>query len=49
MNIENFIQKNEYDSKIYNTLYKIYGALGETKKANNPPIIIPGKTVGKVI
>ena len=33
--IENFIQKNEYDSKIYNTLYKIYGALGETKKANN--------------
>jgi len=33
--IENFIQKNEYDSKIYNTLYKIYGALGETKKANH--------------
>ena len=33
--IENFIQNNEYDSKIYNTLYKIYAALGETKKANN--------------
>lgn len=32
---EKFILNNGYDSKIYNTLYKIYAALGETKKANS--------------
>ena len=33
--LENFINKNKFDQKIYNTLYKVYAALGETSKANN--------------
>ncbi len=33
--LEKFIDKNKFDQKIYNTLYKIYAALGETSKANN--------------
>ena len=33
--LEDFIKKNSFNEKIYNTLYKVYAALGETSKANN--------------
>ena len=33
--LEQFLDKNEFDHKIYDTLYKVYAALGETSKANN--------------
>ena len=33
--LEQFLNKNEFDHKIYDTLYKVYAALGETSKANN--------------
>ena len=33
--LEQFMNKNEFDHKIYDTLYKVYAALGETSKANN--------------
>ena len=33
--LEQFLNKNKFDQKIYNTLYKVYAALGETLKANN--------------
>lgn len=32
--LEQFKDKNKFDQKVYNTLYKIYSALGETSKAN---------------
>jgi predicted O-linked N-acetylglucosamine transferase (SPINDLY family) len=31
--LEDFVKKNDYDEKVYNTLYKIYAVLGETEKA----------------
>ena len=33
--LEKFIDRNKFDQKIYNTLYKIYATLGETSKAND--------------
>ena len=33
--LEKFLNENKFDQKIYNTLYKVYAALGETSKANN--------------
>ena len=33
--LEDFIKKNSFNERIYNTLYKVYAALGETSKANN--------------
>ena len=32
--LEDFIKQNDYDDKVYGTLYKIYGILGEAEKAN---------------
>lgn len=31
--LEDFVKKNNYNEKIYNTLYKLYAVLGETEKA----------------
>mgnify|MGYP001188586634 FL=1 len=33
--LEQFLDKNKFDQKIYDALYKVYAALGETSKANN--------------
>ena len=32
--LEDFIIRNSYDNKIYDTIYKVYALLGETDKAN---------------
>jgi predicted O-linked N-acetylglucosamine transferase (SPINDLY family) len=41
--LEDFVSKNNYDDKIYNTLYKLYTVLGETNKANKFAEIITKK------
>ncbi len=33
--LEDYIKNNSFNERIYNTLYKVYAAIGETSKANN--------------